>query len=571
MNYSPYLFRKYISYIISIFWLILFSCAVVESPPGGPEDTTSPEVLFVKPEAGSVNVPVDTEFEIRFSKTMNETTAEQAVFIQPLFFNYPEYKWSGKTLKVVPPADLRENTTYVLTVGAQARDNRANEIGKSKSFAFSTGDQIYEGSIYGEVLGKNMRNLNVWAYKLESADPDTFWKTLPDYVTQPDSLGNYRFDFLSYGIYLVVAIEDNNNDQFWAPPGERLALPDQIVYLTGEEREFGPLVMMTTERDTIQPYLSGAKSPDNQSVIIEFSQAVDSVLALNPINYLIFPPEKPDYPIIVKDVVPLSGDFKTFHLNAVDMIPEVKYRVVCRSIKSPFGIPADTISRMIQAGPLDTIKPEMIEIIPKPSRTPKPTGFDISITFSEPMDTSGFVNLIAFSDTSDTPIDFQYNWLFSNMISLSPEFEEDRTYYLTYDERLITDVAGNPLGDSLMEYAYVTASPDSFGQIIGQIANGPGEEIIVLAEPQRDGKIIWEQASPYGEFYIDRLLAGTYKLRAFFDRNNNGEFDGGMIRPFTFAEPIALYPDTVNVRARWETDIGVLDFRPQRIDVDTLQ
>jgi hypothetical protein len=63
-------------------------------------------------------------------------------------------------------------------------------------------------------------------------------------------------------------------------------------------------------------------------------------------------------------------------------------------------------------------------------------------------------------------------------------------------------------------------------------------------------------------FKITDLFPATYRLSAYYDVNNNGRFDGGRIRPFNFAEPIALYADTVSVRARWETDIGIIDFAP---------
>ncbi len=570
MKYSQFGFKAFI-FILFTASMVLYSCADIGAPPGGPEDKTPPEVFYVKPDQGSVNVPIDTEFEIRFSKNMDETSTEQAIFISPLFFNYAKFEWSGKKLKVIPPENLRENTTYVLTIGAQAKDSRSNQLGKSKSYPFSTGDKIYECSIFGEVLGKNMQKLNVWAYKLESNNPDTFWMKLPDYVTQPDSLGNYRFEYLSYGDYLVVAVEDKNSDQFWAPPGERLALPDKMVHLSETMQEFGPLVMMTAARDTIAPYISGVSSPDINSVIVNFSQAVDTATSLVDSNYSIYPPDSSGMQAVIKNIVPLSKDFNSFYMTMDKLLPETKYKVICRNIESAYGIPADTVSRFFQSGPVDTLRPEMIEIIPQPSRTPRPSGFDIEITFSEPMDTSGIKNKILFIDSLENPVDFQYTWRYSNNLLITPAFNEGERFEFSFDERLITDLAGNALGDSLIKYDYATATPDSFGQIVGKVINAPGDNIIIVLESKKDGKEIDQKSDEFGAFYIDRLFAGAYKIRAFHDNNNNGKFDGGSIRPFSFSEAVALYADTVSVRARWETDIGFLDFKPQRIDVDTLE
>jgi hypothetical protein len=116
---------------------------------------------------------------------------------------------------------------------------------------------------------------------------------------------------------------------------------------------------------------------------------------------------------------------------------------------------------------------------------------------------------------------------------------------------------------------YVIVSPDSLGQIVGRVTNAPGPEVFVNILPRQGDKIVGK-AEADGTFYIDRLFPGVYRIQAFYDKNNNGAFDGGGIHPLKYAEPIAIYPDTVQVRARWETDIGSIDFKPQMIDVDTL-
>ena len=543
----------------------------MSGPPGGPEDKIPPVILNVKPQEGSVNVSRNIKFEVRFSKNMDKTSAENSVFISPLFFNYPKYEWSGKTLTIIPPEKLRENTTYVLTIGAQARDTRRNEMGKSMSYPFSTGDEIYDCSIYGEVLGRDMQKLNIWAYKLDSSNPGMFWKDLPDYVTQPDSLGRFEFEYLSFGHYLVVAVEDKNSDQFWAPPGERLALPDKLVYLHEQKREFGPLVMMTTERDTIQPYIAKVRSFDSHSINITFSQPIDSALALQAQSYMIYPPDSIENIAIIKDVMPLGFDSKSFYLRCDNLTEIAKYKVLTRRLQSPYGIPADTVSKFTGIGGADTLRPEILSFKPEPSRNMIPKGFDITILFSEPIDTSGFGNKLSFADSSENNIEFDYNWLFPNIIIITPKFEDGNEYKFSYDERVIFDLMGNSLGDSLKEYTYRTAEVDSFGQVLGRIANAPEANVYAIVESKAGEEVSRNKVAEDGSFYIDRLLSGVYKLRAYADINENEKFDGGNIEPFEFSEPIALYPDTIKVRARWETDIGALDFRPQRIDVDTLQ
>jgi len=548
------------AYLSFLLIALAFSCAQIEAPSGGPEDKTPPEIISVTPKSGSVKVPLDTELEIIFSKNMNKSCTS-AVFISPLFFDYPKYKWSGKKLKITLPEKLKPNTTHVLTIGASAQDSRGNKLGQSISTSFSTGETIYTGSIYGKVLASELQKLNVWAYKLPSSQPDTFWMKLPDYVTQPDSFGDFRFEYLSYGAYLVVAVDDKNSDQFWAPPGEKMALPDTLVYLSEEQLEFGPLLMMPVERDTLAPYLSGVSSPDNQTIVANFSQKMDIVSLLLKENYTIFNIDDSSANPAVINIFPMSDELKAAIIKCSAMTPEQKYKIAIDSIRSHFNIIADTLSRFFSAGDIDTAGPELIAITPNPSLQPQLGGSSIKLQFSETIDTLDFSTIITFTDTLSNLIEYLSDWPYPNQVIFKPAFEEGEKYLMLCDMSRILDMAGNPAGDTIITYTYNIASKDSLGQIVGQVVNAPGTNIKVAVYPARSEPVLAD-TDENGRFIFPYLFPGSYIIRTFYDINGNGLFDGGQIRPFEYAEPIGVYADSVQVRARWETDIGVLDFAP---------
>ena len=64
-----------------------------------------------------------------------------------------------------------------------------------------------------------------------------------------------------------------------------------------------------------------------------------------------------------------------------------------------------------------------------------------------------------------------------------------------------------------------------------------------------------------GDFKFDALYPGKYKLRAYLDLNKNGVLDFGKISPFETAEPQLFYPDSLDVRSRWETEEVSLKFQ----------
>jgi hypothetical protein len=54
------------------------------------------------------------------------------------------------------------------------------------------------------------------------------------------------------------------------------------------------------------------------------------------------------------------------------------------------------------------------------------------------------------------------------------------------------------------------------------------------------------------------MLAGDYGIRAFRDEDGSGTWSAGAPFPFVPAERWASFPDTVTIRARWDTaDINI--------------
>lgn len=535
-------------------------CAKVEPPGGGPDDKKPPEIISVTPSAGSVNVSLEPELEILFSERMKREATEKAIFLSPLLFDYPEFEWSGRKLSIKLPEKLKENTTYVLTVGALAIDNHGNKLGQSQSFPFSTGQTIITNTIAGRVLNTGARTIDAWAYKLDSSDLGMFWMDIPDYITQTDSLGEFQFEYLSYGVYLVVAVEDKNKDQFWTPPSEKIALPDTLIKLNENAVEYKPLFMVAGDYDTLQPYLSKVESPDNRKVIIEFSSQMDKNNVLLKSNYRIENVEDSILTIPIIDVYPYTDDKKTIILDCPDLVIGSKYKLTAVNLYSIYEIAADTLMQIFEAGDMDTTSPEIIKISPKPGPRPLPTGFDIKVGFSEACDTTNITQKVLLSDTLKVPVSCEVLWEYPNLLVVKPDFQSGETYLFSMDEPNIFDLVGNPLGDTTKIYKYFTASEDTFGQISGQVASPPGNNVIVKAIAE-NGESTTTYSAEDGKFIFDKLFPGTYIIRGFCDADHNGHYSGGQIKPFRFAEHIILHIDSVTVRARWETDIGVLDFK----------
>ena len=63
------------------------------------------------------------------------------------------------------------------------------------------------------------------------------------------------------------------------------------------------------------------------------------------------------------------------------------------------------------------------------------------------------------------------------------------------------------------------------------------------------------QADSAGLFIVPNLPAGTYRLRAFVDTDEDGRWDGGHLVPYSPPERIIWRDEPTRVRARWETSL----------------
>ncbi len=104
--------------------------------------------------------------EFEFSEYVDKRSFKDALFISPSIDEQLEINWSGKSVKIVFPNGLKENLTYVVTIGTDVVDvNNKNRMASSYSFSFATGDKIDKRTISGKVYGKDIEGTLIFGYK----------------------------------------------------------------------------------------------------------------------------------------------------------------------------------------------------------------------------------------------------------------------------------------------------------------------------------------------------------------------------------------------------------------------
>jgi hypothetical protein len=489
---------------------------------------------------------------------MNRERTVSAVFLSPVFWDYPTYKWKGRELIVTSPEFLEKNKTYVLTIGADATGHHGNPMGTSHSFAFSTGSAIDSGSIAGRLYLEKGRpsSYDIWAYHLEDTSSTLFLENIPDYATQVDSVYEFDIKNIASGSYVVVAIDDKNDDLFWDPTSESIGLPPAIIRLDSAEG-FGGFVLKPERRDTIPAVISRVRTVDNRKITVELSQPVLDELKLDISRFYITGSDSTALPV---EGAYIGGEGRLILETAVQEADK-DYRLKPDGLFSLWGNSFDTSGARFTGSPeTDTTGPELLGTTPQNgSRSTYPNDH-IELIFSERLKTLGFSDLLSVvSDSVDT-LSFVPRWIYPNVVHLNfgigiPREKEIDVYL---DPGGIRDVAGNPMRDSTLSINFRLAPADTVGFVT--IKTGKRGNLIGELYPKGPGKETYSiSADKDGFFGFDAVLPGTYYFRYFDDADSNKTWTPGVINPFKPAEWFFYRSDSIDVRARWTTDLGQID------------
>jgi hypothetical protein len=135
----------------------------------------------------------------------------------------------------------------------------------------------------------------------------------------------------------------------------------------------------------------------------------------------------------------------------------------------------------------------------------------------------------------------------------------EREIEVIMDPPEIFDVKGNPMSDSALSFRFRIPPADTVGSVI--ISTRKSGNIIGELNPRGSsrGQAYSVTADDKGVFVYDTVLPGTYNFRYFIDSDSNGVWTPGVINPFIPAEWFFYHKDSIDVRARWETDVGQVD------------
>nr|MBN2277954.1 Ig-like domain-containing protein [candidate division Zixibacteria bacterium] len=547
---------------------LVINCAKVMAPPGGPEDKTGPVVLETCPSGNTIGVIPDNKISIQFSEGIEKKTVAGAIFISPRFDGPLEYKWKKNDLIITLPDSFAPDITYVINVGAEITDLRKNKMDNSHIFAFSTGEQISSGNISGRIFqgGNPVSGMTVGLYQaFESPDSIRFDSTYAPYLTISGKTGEYKLDYLPDGQYFVLAFDDKNRNQLFDFGKESFGISDRPVSFRPESRQ-EIIDFNLIEQDTSKVSIVSISLTDENLIKVRFSRNIPGHLIYDNLDRIFLIPADslltPINPLAVKENK--DENFSTFNFFFRNLQNgEYRFEMSGDKWASISGGTEITGKTMTIELNVDN-KPPKIESFSHQDKTVFADDSILTFSFSEPIERiNNNDSQITVIDLDSTTYACRYRWPDAFNLELTAGgLNGGRKYSVTVDETVFSDYAGNLMGDSLSQYGFSTYDPDSLGTISGSVRintalESQGSKYLIFTSQQ---KVILKQRFTGSAFSLN-IPPGNYIISGFLDRNENGNLDFGSLFPFSYAETTARYPDTVRVRARFETAGVEFEFR----------
>ena len=133
------------------------ACARPGAPGGGPPDQRPPVVIATVPAPGAFVESLDFAIDLRFSERISERVArgtlDEAVLLSPRT-GAVRVNHKSDALEVSVEGGLRPDLVYRLTVLPVLVDLFGNRMSEPFELAFSTGPELIENAIAGQVLDR---------------------------------------------------------------------------------------------------------------------------------------------------------------------------------------------------------------------------------------------------------------------------------------------------------------------------------------------------------------------------------------------------------------------------------
>lgn len=587
MNNSKSLY--YIFIIIAA--AVMYSCANIGNPSGGPIDKTPPIFMRSNPTPNAVNVK-DRKIEIFFDEIVTLKDPSTKIIVSPAQTEMPRMSALGRKVTVELVDSLLPNTTYTIDFSNSIQDNNEGNAIDNFAFAFSTGSVIDSMRVSGYVLdSRTLEPMQSVVVGLQSNLADSaFHKEKLQRVALTNDRGQFTIRNVSPGSYHIFALKDLDRDYKFGNPTEDIAFLDSIIVPSIGSREAADTVYNDlNEIDTIMratrpayfpndillsmfnedrksQYLANNLRVDSTRISLTFAAASDTLPSLSIVGrndvpdqwytlersqtndtliYWIRPPHLVSADTLMVATTYLRTDTASNLSWGTDTLKFTFQRQKAKKKKKNEETDSLEQIRFMELHPLVNGTQEVYAPLLLQTGTPIERYSREAFHLQRKLQ-----NDTIFYPAEIKSIALRDSTLSRRDLMLKVDWEPGAAYTLAVDSLAMTDIYG--LQTKPLKVDFNVRKMEEYGNIVFNIPAVRDSAIVELLDGTE--KIVLRAPVKSHRAELLNLLPGKYYARLFIDRNGNGKYDTGNYDMHLQPEETVYYPGAINLKKNWDVE-----------------
>lgn len=587
MNNSKSLY--YIFIIIAA--TVMYSCANIGNPSGGPIDKTPPIFMRSNPTPNAVNVK-DRKIEIFFDEIVTLKDPSTKIIVSPAQTEMPRMSALGRKVTVELVDSLLPNTTYTIDFSNSIQDNNEGNAIDNFAFAFSTGSVIDSMRVSGYVLdSRTLEPMQSVVVGLQSnLAGSAFHKEKLQRVALTNDRGQFTIRNVSPGSYHIFALKDLDRDYKFGNPTEDIAFLDSIIVPSIGSREAADTVYNDlNEIDTIMratrpayfpndillsmfnedrksQYLANNLRVDSTRISLTFAAASDTLPSLSivgrndvpdqwytlersqtndTLTYWIRPPHLVSADTLMVATTYLRTDTASNLSWGTDTLKFTFQRQKAKKKKKNEETDSLEQIRFMELHPLANGTQEVYAPLLLQTGTPIERYSREAFHLQRKLQ-----NDTTFYPAEIKSIALRDSTLSRRDLMLKVDWEPGAAYTLAVDSLAMTDIYG--LQTKPLKVDFNVRKMEEYGNIVFNIPAVRDSAIVELLDGTE--KIVLRAPVKSHRAELLNLLPGKYYARLFIDRNGNGKYDTGNYDMHLQPEETVYYPGAINLKKNWDVE-----------------
>lgn len=587
MNNSKSLY--YIFIIIAA--AVMYSCANIGNPSGGPIDKTPPIFMRSNPTPNAVNVK-DRKIEIFFDEIVSLKDPSTKIIVSPAQTEMPRMSALGRKVTVELVDSLLPNTTYTIDFSNSIQDNNEGNAIDNFAFAFSTGSVIDSMRVSGYVLdSRTLEPMQSVVVGLQSNLADSaFHKEKLQRVALTNDRGQFTIRNVSPGSYHIFALKDLDRDYKFGNPTEDIAFLDSIIVPSIGSREAADTVYNDlNEIDTIMratrpayfpndillsmfnedrksQYLANNLRVDSTRISLTFAAASDTLPSLSIVGrndvpdqwytlersqtndtliYWIRPPHLVSADTLMAATTYLRTDTASNLSWGTDTLKFTFQRQKAKKKKKNEETDSLEQIRFMELHPLANGTQEVYAPLLLQTGTPIERYSREAFHLQRKLQ-----NDTTFYPAEIKSIALRDSTLSRRDLMLKVDWEPGAAYTLAVDSLAMTDIYG--LQTKPLKVDFNVRKMEEYGNIVFNIPAVRDSAIVELLDGT--DKVVLHTPVKNHRAELLNLQPGKYYARLFIDRNGNGKYDTGNYDMHLQPEETVYYPGAINLKKNWDVE-----------------